>query len=160
MKLKGVIVEDFINYNVPCMTLEFPTCSFKCDKECGQQVCQNSSLVQMPTLDIDLNYLINLYLNDPITEAICCQGLEPLDSLDELIEFLDILRKNYLCQDDIVIYTGYTKEELSDNGILSILNNFKPIIIKYGRYIPNWDSHYDSILKVNLASPNQYAEIL
>lgn len=72
MKLKGVIVEDFINYNVPCMTLEFPTCSFKCDKECGQQVCQNSSLVQMPTLDIDLNYLINLYLNDPITEAICC----------------------------------------------------------------------------------------
>jgi hypothetical protein len=54
------------------MTLEFPTCSFKCDKECGQQVCQNSSLVQMPTLDIDLNYLINLYLNDPITEAICC----------------------------------------------------------------------------------------
>ena len=160
IKLKGIITEDFINYKVPCMTLEFPVCNFKCDKECGQQVCQNSSLVQMPTIDIDIDYLILSYINNPITEAICCQGLEPCDSLNELIQFLTILRETYKNQDDVVIYTGYTKEELKDKNILTILNNFKPIIIKYGRYVPHQDSHYDPILHVQLASPNQYAEIL
>ena len=43
MKLKGIIFEDFINYKKPSMILEFPYCDFKCDKECGEQVCQNST---------------------------------------------------------------------------------------------------------------------
>ena len=34
---------------------------------------------------------------------------------------------------------------------------FKNIIIKFGRYIPNQQAHYDDILGVNLASNNQYA---
>ena len=41
MILKGLIDEDFVNYKKPAMVLEFPYCSFKCDKECGRQVCQN-----------------------------------------------------------------------------------------------------------------------
>ena len=45
MVIKGIIDEDFVNYKKPSMTIEFPYCSFKCDKECGQQVCQNSALV-------------------------------------------------------------------------------------------------------------------
>ena len=32
------------------------------------------------------------------------------------------------------------------------------IIIKYGRFIPNQQKHYDEILGVYLASDNQYAE--
>ena len=35
--------------------------------------------------------------------------------------------------------------------------NFNNIIVKFGRFIPNQESHYDEILEVNLASPNQYA---
>ena len=38
--------------------------------------------------------------------------------------------------------------------------NFKNIIIKYGRYIPDQEPHYDEVLGVNLASDNQYAERL
>ena len=30
MILKGIIDEDFVNYKVPCMVLEFPYCDFKC----------------------------------------------------------------------------------------------------------------------------------
>ena len=32
------------------------------------------------------------------------------------------------------------------------------IAIKYGRFIPNQETHFDSMLGVTLASPNQYAK--
>ena len=38
--------------------------------------------------------------------------------------------------------------------------NFKNIIIKFGRYVPNQKEHYDEILGINLASSNQYAEVI
>ena len=69
-------------------------------------------------------------------------------------------------QTDVVIYTGYTKEELQnkiykDNiSYLDKLKQYKNIIIKYGRYIPDQEPHYDEVLGVNLASDNQYAERL
>jgi hypothetical protein len=43
---------------------------------------------------------------------------------------------------------------------LTFLKNFDNIIIKYGRFIPNQEQHYDETLGVNLASNNQYAERL
>ena len=52
MILKGLIDEDFINYKKPSMVLEFPYCTFKCDKECGRQVCQNSDLASAPNIEI------------------------------------------------------------------------------------------------------------
>ena len=51
MKLKGIIDYDCVNYKDACMTLMFPYCSFKCDRENGCNVCQNSSLVEEKTLD-------------------------------------------------------------------------------------------------------------
>ena len=41
-----------------------------------------------------------------------------------------------------------------------ICSNYDNIIIKFGRYIPNQQSHFDIVLGVNLASDNQYAERL
>jgi hypothetical protein len=38
-----------------------------------------------------------------------------------------------------------------------MLWDYKNIIIKYGRYIPNQTPHYDEVLGVYLASDNQYA---
>ena len=154
MKLKGCIFEDFVNYKIPCMTLEFPKCSFKCDKECGQPVCQNSALAAAPDIEISSLNLIQRYLNNPITHAVCLQGLEPLDSWDDLIEFITEFRKE--SNDDIVIYTGYNKEELDKQ--LQILSTFPNIIMKFGRYIPGQKLHKDPILGVDLASDNQYAE--
>jgi len=156
MILKGLIDEDFVNYKKPAMVLEFPYCSFKCDKECGRQVCQNSGLATAPTVNIDIYELIIRYLQNPISEAIVCQGLEPFDSWDELKQFIIAVRMK--TKDDIVLYTGYTKEELEQKHYLTFLKKYDNIYIKYGRFIPDQDSHYDEVLGVKLASPNQYAE--
>lgn len=155
MKIKGLIDEDFVNYKKPCMVIEFPKCSFKCDKECGMQVCQNSALTSTPDITIDIEKIVQRYINNPITKAIVMQGLEPFDSWDDLLICINFLRKE--TNDDIVIYTGYTKDECVfwTTFLKGLYDN---IVIKYGRYIPNKKSHFDEVLGVNLASDNQYAE--
>ena len=155
MKIKGIISEDFVNYKKPSMVIEFPYCSFKCDKECGQTVCQNSSLAHSPTYNIDIKKIILHYLKNDITEAIVMQGLEPLDSKEDLYQLIKFFRK--YTDDDIIIYTGYTELEL-DSDIQILKRLFKNIIIKFGRFIPNSPSYYDEILGVFLASSNQYAK--
>ena len=156
MIIKGIIDEDFINYKKPSMTIEFPYCSFKCDKECGQQVCQNSALVNEPNISVSVYKIIDRYLNNPITKAVVCQGLEPFDSKDDLYVFIDRFRRR--TDDPIIIYTGYTEEELKDE--LPILEQFENIIIKFGRFIPNSLHKFDDILGVELASNNQYAKFI
>ena len=157
MIIKGLIDEDFINYKKPSMVIEFPYCNFKCDKECGIAVCQNSSLVKEPNIDIPCEDIIIRYINNPITEAIVFQGLEPFDSFGEMNNFLLWFQHQYYSQDDIVIYTGYNENEISKeiNALKEIFSN---IIIKFGRYIPNQKPHFDPVLGVNLASDNQYAK--
>lgn len=151
MILKGVIFEDFVNYKVASMVLEFPKCdTFKC----GRAVCQNSTLPTVSDIIITTNALIKRYLQNPITHAVVCQGLEPLDSWQDLQEFIQLFREQ--SNDDIVIYTGYNKCEIHDK--IRWLEKYKNIIIKYGRYIPGQKPHYDGVLGVELASDNQYAE--
>lgn len=156
MVIKGIIDEDLINYKKPCMVIEMPYCSFKCDKECGLQVCQNSSLANTQNINISTNKLIERYINNDITKAVCFQGLEPFDSFEDLFSYINILRNYYNNNDNIIIYSGYNKDEIIDN--INILKQFPNIIIKFGRFIPNQKPHFDEILGVNLASNNQYAE--
>ena len=151
MKIKGLISEDFVNYKKPAMTIMFPHCNgFKC----GAEYCQNSPLSKSEDIEMDISNIVIRYLNNPITESVVMQGLEPFDSWDDLIKLVDCLRRS--TDDDIVIYTGYYKEEIADN--LSLLSKYKNIVIKYGRYIPDQKEHYDEVLGVSLASENQYAE--
>ena len=152
--LKGIIDTDTINYKKISMVLEFPKCDFKCDKECGQQVCQNSALATAPTVRKDVWIIIGHYLNNPITQAVCIQGLECFDSYGDLLVFINAFRSK--SDDDIVIYTGYNKDEILNK--VTVLKQFPNIIIKFGRYIPGQQPHYDEVLGVNLASDNQYAE--
>ena len=154
MILKGIIFEDFINYKKPSMVLEFPKCSFKCDKEYGIQLCQNVNLVNEPNIAVDVKKVVDYYINNPITSAVVMQGLEPFDTYSQLLDFITKLRKQ--TDDDIIIYTGYYKNEIED--YVNELSQFKNIIIKFGRYIPDQQDHYDDILGVKLASDNQYAE--
>lgn len=156
MEVKGVRMEDFTNYKKPSMFIAFPSCSWKCEKECGMRVCQNSVLATTPNINVDIRNLIERYMNNPITQAVVCAGLEPFDNWDDLQCF--IMNFRYWCYDDIVIYTGYTKEEIADK--IEWLKLYEPIVIKYGRFIPNQESHYDPVLGIQLASPNQYAERL
>ena len=156
MKIKGIIFEDFVNYKKPAMTIEFPICkNFKCDKECGQQVCQNFSLVESPTHDIPINKIVLSYLKNSITNALVCQGLEPFDSKEDLYQLIKVFRR--YTDDDIVIYTGYTEKEL-ESEILFLKRLFKNIIIKFGRFVPDYPHHFDKILGVTLSSPNQYSK--
>ena len=150
MKIKGLISEDFVNYKKTAMTIMFPYCTFKC----GTEYCQNSPLSKAEDIEIDITNIVIRYLNNPITESVVMQGLEPFDSWDDLIGFVKQLRES--CNDDIVIYTGYYKEEIADK--IALLSKYKNIIIKFGRFIPNQEKHYDEVLGVYLASNNQHAE--
>lgn len=154
MKIKGIIDEDFVNYKKPSMFIAFPTCSFKCDKEAGCSICQNSRLANEPDIEISFLEIVSRYVKNPITKAVVFGGLEPFDS----IWLLRLIREFRLyTNDEIVIYTGYTEQELRDDGILEDMEKAKNIIIKFGRFVPNQEKHYDEVLGIELASPNQYA---
>ena len=131
MIIKGIIDEDLVNYRKPSMVIEFPNCDFKCDKECGHQVCQNSALAGARPISILVKDLVERYMANDITQAIVCQGLEPFDSWTDLYYLVQLFRKQ--TNDDIVIYTGYNKEEIASRVYLLTL--FPNIIIKYGRVV-------------------------
>lgn len=154
MKIKGLVEYDISNYYKPSMFIIFPSCSFKCDKECERPICQNSALAHEPEIDIEANELARRYVNNPLTHAIVCGGLEPFDNFDDLYNLIRVFR--LFTGDDIVIYTGYTEEEcgLGASELALLADN---IIVKFGRFIPDQEPHYDEVLGISLASPNQYA---
>lgn len=154
MIIKQLLDEDFVNYKKTSMFIGFPSCSWKCDKECGMQVCQNRALASSPIKDIGFKTIVNRYINNPITSSVVCGGLEPFDTWDDLYGLITYLRVS--TQDDIVIYTGYYKEEIKE--YIDRLKVFSNIIIKFGRYVPNHEKHFDEVLGIYLASDNQYAE--
>jgi hypothetical protein len=154
--IKEIRDEDFTSYKKPSMVIGFPHCSWKCEKMCGMRVCQNGALAQAPDRIMGVKTIVNRYINNPITSAIIMAGLEPFDSEWELQMLITYLRVT--TQDDIVIYTGYTKEEIQYRDIYKFLLNAKNIIIKFGRFIPNQQPHYDDVLGIKLASDNQHAE--
>ena len=111
MLIKGIVDEDFINYKLPSMYIATAACSFKCDKEYGTKICQNSVLAQQPSHIIDNQLIVDRYLKNDITKAIVFGGLEPFDLCWDLVVLIGLFRSS--TKDDIVIYTGYTKEEAS-----------------------------------------------
>lgn len=152
MKIKGLIDEDFVNYKYPSMFISTYTCDFKCDRECGKAVCQNLPLATAPILNINNSELVNRYINNTITKAVVIGGLEPCDDPDDILFFCRDLRSK--TNDDIVIYTGYYENEIQD-FVDKLRREFTNIIFKFGRFIPNQQSHYDEVLGVHLASDNQ-----
>ena len=156
MKIKGIIDYDCTNYKDPCLTIEFPYCDFKCDKLNGCQVCQNSALAAEPNIEINGEQIWKIYKENPLTKAFCLQGLEPFDSFIDMADLIIFIRHVKKCNDPIIIYTGYNKEE--DQVVEMFLNNYDNIIVKWGRFIIGQKPHYDKVLGVNLASDNQYAE--
>lgn len=159
MRIVDIIDEDFINYKKPCMVVEFPYCSFKCNKECGRQVCHNIHLKDSDLVDISVDEVVDRYINNPITEAIVMQGLEPFDSFDELYSL--IYKFTEKSNDDIVIFTGYKEEEIADKvAAITDIIEFNTLIVKYGRFIPDDSAVLDSVLGIKLSSSNQYGKIL
>lgn len=155
MIIKEIRDEDFTSYKKPSMVIGFPSCTFKCERECGQKTCQNSALATAPDINIRAEDIVNRYLQNPITKSIIMAGLEPMDSWNDMVHLIDGFRK--YTEDDIVVYTGYTMDEVCDKTYW-LGNKYKNIIFKFGRFIPNQQPHYDEVLGIKLASRNQYGE--
>jgi hypothetical protein len=154
MKLRGLTDYDIVNYKKPVLFLAFPWCSFKCDKEFGTTICQNSELIKEPIAEVDASIILKIYTSNPLTKGVVCGGLEPIDSFDDLLSFIQAFRA--ISQDPIIIYTGYTEEEIATQ--INQLKTYGNLIVKYGRFVPNARERYDEILGVTLASDNQYAK--
>ncbi len=171
MKLVNLIEEDFVNYREPGMFLGFPNCSGKCNSP-GCTVCQNEDLRHVPErdlIDISVEEIIERYKSNRVSKALICGGLEPFDSFGDLKdlctkwgETFDIIYPIHL-YNPIIIYTGYYPFEIIDkiNALSSAMVEYSTIVfVKYGRFIPGHNPHWDPILGVDLASDNQYAESL
>jgi hypothetical protein len=165
MIVKEIRDEDFTSYKKPSMVVGFPRCNWKC----GKGLCQNSPLATAPDIEIHEEEITRRYLFNPITKAVIMAGLEPFNSPRELLDLIDTIRK--YTDDDIVIYTGFTKEEVQsmsytvhgmfcsiEYSYLGLIAKHPNIIIKFGRFIPDQQPHYDEVLGIKLASDNQYAE--
>lgn len=112
MIVKFVELEDFLNYKKPSMFIGFPHCDFKCDRENGNNLCQNSHLVKLRNKLITSDAIVNSYIKNDVTSAIVIGGLEPFEDFEELLILVQAFREKTL--DDIVIYTGFNKEEKSN----------------------------------------------
>lgn len=154
--LKGLVSEDFLNYRYPAMFLITAHCDWKCLTEQGFDIslCQNQDLNNRETKVYSIPAIINNYLKNDITKAIVFGGLEPFLQFNEMLDFIEAFREK--SNDEIIIYTGYYKDELTDQ--IEELKFYKNIIIKFGRFIPDQQTHFDEVLGVNLCSTNQYAE--
>lgn len=133
------------------------SCTFKCDKESKCQICQNWQIRKQKTIKVDLMNIIERYDKNDLAKSITFQGLEPLDNLKQLLWFIYYFRKDH--HDPIYIWTGYTEEECED--LIYFLKDkmkYDNIFIKFGRFVPNCEKHFDKELKIYLASPNQYCK--
>lgn len=150
MKVKNIIEEDFVNSKYISMLIATTQCAGKCVD------CQNEHLKNSPTFEIPDEILIQRYLNNPVTEAICFGGLEPFDTFKEIENFIYKFRQ--ISNDLIIIYSGYYPIEIIDQ--LQELSQYNNIIVKFGRYIPNDKVRHDEILGITLASSNQFARYI
>lgn len=156
MRVKGVVEEDFVNYKVPSMFISTSFCDFKCCEELGldRGVCQNAPLAQAPIREIPDKVILRHFADNPITKAVVVGGMEPTLQIGELTALVSLFRRSG--QDaPFVIYTGYYPEEIPEQ--LAELKKFPDIIVKFGRFVPGQQPHYDEVLGVSLASDNQYA---
>ena len=157
MLIKNLQDEDFVNYKKASMFIATSICNWKCciEQNLDTGICQNAPLARSKTLDVANERIFQRYINNPITKAIVIGGLEPMLQFDEVFNLIKYFRTNN-CLDDFIIYTGYYKNEIEDK--IEKLKEFPNIVIKFGRYIPNHEKHYDEVLGIYLVSNNQYAE--
>ena len=156
MRVKSIVEEDFINYRKPSMFLGTCSCTFKCCYESGVPitVCQNVELSNAPVICVDDETLLERYTSNPITHALVFGGLEPFLQFDEVFQLCETFRDGGV-EDDIVIYTGYREDEVGD--FVEKLRSLGNIVVKFGRFIPDSETRFDSVLGVTLSSENQYA---
>ena len=159
MRVKGITPEDFVNYKLPSMFISTCYCSWKCCTEQGLDigVCQNAPLAKSDNIDIPDQTIYEHFVNNTITKAVVIGGLEPMIQINEVVDLISLFR-NQGEDCPFIIYTGYYPNEIPEP--LNRLKQYKNIIVKFGRFIPDSQSRYDAVLGATLASSNQYAEVI
>ena len=150
MVVKQIVDEDFVNYKEPSMLVAFSKCLWRC----GKEHCHNIDMANLPDIEICAEDVAIRYVDNFITSAVVCSGLEPFDTFHDLYQLVEELRD--LTEDTIIIYTGYTEDEIAPK--IEQLQAYRNIVVKFGRYKPNLEKCYDELLGVTLASNNQYAK--
>lgn len=158
MVVKDIQDETLQDYKKVAMLISACSCDWKCCKEASRDICQNLPIAKNPTINISNDDICKRYIANPVSKAMIFGGLEPILQASDILGIVGLLRGKYKCNDDVVIYTGYTKKELIAMGFLQEIKKFNNIIIKFGRFVPDAQKRYDRVLGVLLASDNQYAE--
>lgn len=155
MRIRNLMDQDIVNYKKTSMFIATCYCDFKCCKQLNLDICicQNSPIAQSKIINISNQIIVKRYIKNKLTHAIVFGGLQPMMQFDQLVQLIDCFRTQ--TQDDIVIYTGYNLEQIQDK--IQILKKYKNIIVKFGRYKPGDQVHYDQVLGVSLANKEQYA---
>lgn len=155
MKIKGIEIEDFVNYKDPSLFIASCFCDFKCCKEqnLDLKVCQNSSLHETETKEITNEEIYRYFASNFITKAVVIGGMEPFLQFKEIYELIHFFRsKKENCP--FIIYTGYYPAEVRTK--VETLKEFSNIIIKFGRFVPHKEKKYDPVLGIYLSSGNQF----
>lgn len=156
--IRAISISDevFQDYRKVSMFISCIQCDGKCWRELNlpPETCQNHNMNSTDWKEYRVQDIIGRYRKNELTQAIIFGGLEPMLQFPEILKFIKELRK--VCEDDIVIYTGYRKDEITPQ--IDLLSEYNNIIIKFGRYNPSIPSRFDETLGVTLISGNQYAE--
>ena len=156
MKIRNLMDQDIVNYKKMSMFIATCYCDFKCCKQLNLDICicQNSPIAKSKIVDISNQRIVKRYIKNKLTHAIVFGGLQPFKQFDEMVQLIKCFRQQ--TEDDIVIYTGYYENQLAQQ--INDLKQFKNIIIKFGRFVPGQEVHYDEVLGVSLANKQQYAK--
>ena len=156
MKIRNLMDQDIVNYKKMSMFIATCYCDFKCCKELNLDICicQNSPIAQSKIINMSNERIVKRFMKNKLTHAVVFGGLQPFKQFDEMFQLIKCFRQQ--TNQDIVIFTGYYEGEIEEE--IQQLKQFENIIIKFGRYIPGHEVHFDEVLGVNLASNNQYAK--
>lgn len=116
--------------------------------------CHNSELLKNKPIEFTKEYLEQIINKNPFINSYVMGGLEPLDSFNNLIKLIELIRS--INNDDIVIYTGYYEHEVENK--INTLKQYSNIIMKFGRFNPQLKPKFDKVLGVTLISSNQYGK--
>lgn len=158
------IRETLGDYKKHSLLISVGTCSGKCWKELGldESICHNNILKES-VKDMSNDRIVKIikgYIEDGMISSVIFGGLEPIEQIEDIkyiINEVEEISKKYVIKIDIVIYTGFYREEIEECVESLTKDRYNKLIIKYGRFIPNSKSRYDKVLGITLSSDNQYA---
>jgi len=151
------IREVFNDWKCNALLIVTAFCDWKCEIEGNlpSGTCQNSYIAKESNIEMSYEDIMKHYKNSMFGEALIFGGLEPILQFDDVYNIIKLFRENGIL-DDIVIYTGYYKEEIQSE--IEKLKVFANIYFKFGRYIVDSEYYTEPIAGVTLASKNQYVE--